>query len=136
MAAEVVSRGGGKVVDLLQGALQDSMVVNGATEITSDPNDKTARFAIVPVVQEQDGKGRMLAGYLRSRRATQVGGYVLSRSGIRKAQGTKAQFALYELGDWTKEAEKPRKNGVLSIISILATFGMLGWALKYPKSSH
>ena len=135
-AAEVVARGGGKVVDLLQGALVDSMIANGVTEIISDPNDKSARFAIVPVVQEQDGKGRMLAEYLRSRRATQVGGYVVTRAGVRKAQGAKAQFSLYELGDCAKEAEKPHKNSVLSIISVLATIGMLGWALKYPKSSH
>ena len=135
-AAEVVSRGGGKVVDLLQGALTDSMIVNGADKITGDPNDRSARFAIAPVVQEQDGKGRMLAGYLRSRRATQVGGYVATRSGVRKAQGAKAQFSLYEFGDWTKEAEKPRKTSVLSIVSVLTTLGMLGWALKYPKSSH
>ena len=112
------------------------MIVNGADKITGDPNDRSARFAIAPVVQEQDGKGRMLAGYLRSRRATQVGGYVATRSGVRKAQGAKAQFSLYEFGDWTKEAEKPRKTSVLSIVSVLTTLGMLGWALKYPKSSH
>jgi hypothetical protein len=135
-AAEVVSRGGGKVVDLLQGALVDSMSANGATEMTSDANDKTARFAIAPVVQGQDAKGKMLAGYLRSRRATQVGSYVATRSGVRKAQGANAQFSLYEFGDWTKEADKPRKTSVLSIISVLTTLGMLGWALKYPKSSH
>lgn len=136
VSAEIASRGDGKVVDLLQGALVDSMIANGTKQITTDPNDRESRYAVAPEVDANDARGRWLAGYLRSRRATLVGGYVATRSGVRKAQGTKAQFSLYEFGDWAKEAEKPRKISVLSIISLVATFLMLGWALKYQKSSH
>ena len=132
-AKEIVSRGGGKVVDFLKGMLGDSMCVNGASEFVDDPNDKAARFALVPAGADKDAR---FSAYLRSRRAEQVGGYALSRSGVRKAQGSQSQFSLYEFGDWVKEEEKPRKIGVLSVISVLSTLVMLGWALKYTKSSH
>ena len=133
VAKEITSRGGGKVVDFLNGQLVNSMVANGATEFAGDPSDKSARFALAPAGADKD---KRFSAFFRSRRAEEVGGYILTRSGVSKAQGVQPQLLLYEFGDWVKEADKPRKMGVLSVISVLSTLAMLGWALKYTKSSH
>jgi hypothetical protein len=99
----------------------------------NDPNDKTVRFALVPADAERDER---FSAFLRSRRAGQVGGYVLTRTGVHAAQGNPPRFFLYEFGDWAKEPDKPRKMGVLTAISLLSTFIMLGLSVKYSKSSH
>ena len=128
-AEAILARGGGKVLELLRGALNESLVANGVCDVTADPQDRTVRFAVLPAGAERDAS---ISGFLRSRRAERVGGYILSASGVRGVQGGQPQLSLYEFAEREKQAEKPRKTSVLSVISVLSTFFMLGWAVKIP----
>ena len=132
-AKEIVARGGGKFVDLTARGLGDSMCVNGATEGASEADDKSVRFMLVPAAAEQHPN---LTAFLRSRHAQLVGCYRQDRVGFSNVERGRHDFSLYEFGDWVKEEEMPRKIGLLSAISVLSTFLMLGWAVKYTKSSH
>ena len=130
-AADMLSRGPGAYVDFTRGQLQNSLVAHGACDGSMDLADRSVRYVLLPEVALKDAK---FAEFLRSRRAEKIGGYRISRTGLRRVGSEPAQIFVYEFKDFVEKGDKTRQTDVLSLISVLSTLVLLGWLVKSAKS--
>ena len=131
-AEEVVRRGKGAVCDLVEGGrglLAWSFSAHGVRAV-GDPAGPDVRFVFAGA--ETVARNPRLAAWLKAR-ATPVGGYAVTRDGIRNVAPQSANVTLYQLNGVPAPAEKPRPpvdagvvaTGVVSLLGTLFACGCL-----------
>ena len=127
-ADEIVKRGGGKTLDLLEGGsgLVSRSFSSRDVSLTADIVADDVRF-IWASLEQLNNKG--LAKWIKGKGAVPVGLYTLSRDGIRVAGGGSANVALLEIPSVPAPAPKPAEKfppvtfvtwlGIASLVSTL-----------------
>ncbi len=127
-AAEAILRQGkGKVADLVDGG-------NGLTswsfsardlEMTGDPGEQGVRFVWMPLSGLGD---KEFSGWLKSRNARLLGTYLITATGIKEANGNKANAALFLFPDVAPQPDGGQTVPPFTILTLLGVVSVFGSA--------
>lgn len=134
-AEEVIRRGGGKVLDLMEGG---NGIISWSFKarrirMIADPAAEDIRFIWVPTQQLQDER---FVAWLRSRGAANAGFYAVTQRGIRSADSRTANAMLFEIPGAPKvpvsEPETPPVTFVtwLGLLSLAGTIAASIYGVK------
>ena len=134
-AEEILRRGGGKTLDLMEGGngFVSWAFTTKRVGLTGDLADPDVRFAWGGSQLSSDKRA---GAWLKSRKAVLVGTYVVSPKGIYSVPSQAANAFLFEIpGAPAKMPKLPETPPItyvtwLGALSLLSTLGVLGYGLK------